>query len=43
MFHNVLNFLARDPVAQYASRSTVLDMVILIFQVAKKVHAFYLG
>jgi hypothetical protein len=41
MLHNVLNFLARDPVAQYASQSTVLDKVILVFQVAEKVHAFY--
>ena len=40
MFHNVLNFLARDPVAQYASRSPVLDKVI-VFQEAKRVHAFY--
>jgi len=43
MFHNVLNFLARDPIAQYASRSPVLHKVILVFQVAMKAHAFYVG
>jgi len=31
MFHNVLNFLARDPVVQYASQNTALDKVILVF------------
>jgi len=43
MFHNVLNFLARDPVAQYASRGPVLHKVILVFQIAKKACAFYVG
>jgi hypothetical protein len=43
MFHNILNFLARDPDANYASRSTVLDKVILVFQVANTDHAFYVG
>jgi hypothetical protein len=43
MLHNVLNFLARDPVAQYANRRTVLDKVTLVFQVASTGHAFYVG